>query len=66
VGRREGRGPFGRPRRSVDEKIILKWFFKKWDGGMDWINLVQNRERRQALVNAAMAPRCTKCGELLD
>jgi hypothetical protein len=22
-----------------DERIILKWIFRKWDGGMDWINL---------------------------
>jgi hypothetical protein len=22
---------------DVDGKIILKWIFKKWYGGMDWI-----------------------------
>jgi hypothetical protein len=21
---------------GVDEKIILKWVFKMWDGGMNW------------------------------
>jgi hypothetical protein len=24
---------------GVDERTILKWMFKKWDGGMDWIEL---------------------------
>jgi hypothetical protein len=31
VGRAEGKTPLGRP--GVDEKIILKWIFDKWDGG---------------------------------
>jgi hypothetical protein len=52
VGRPEGKTPLGRPR--VDEKIILKWVFNKWDGGMDWIDLAQDRDRWRALVNAVM------------
>ena len=27
-----------------DGKIILKWIFKNWDGGMDWIYLAQGRD----------------------
>jgi hypothetical protein len=26
-------------------RIILKWIFKKWDGGMNWIELAQDRDR---------------------
>jgi hypothetical protein len=35
-------------------RIILKWTFKKWDGGMDWIDMVQDRDRWRALVSAVM------------
>jgi hypothetical protein len=27
----------------VDERIILKWTFEKWDGDMDWIDFAQDR-----------------------
>jgi len=37
-----------------DGRVILKWIFKKWDGGMDWIDLSQDRDRWWAVVNAAM------------
>jgi len=39
---------------SVDGRIILRWIFKKWDGGMDWIDLDQDRDRWRALVNVVM------------
>jgi len=29
--------------QGVEGMVILKWIFKKWDGGMDWIALAQNR-----------------------
>jgi hypothetical protein len=34
-----------------DGKMILKWVLRS---GMDWIDLIQNRDRWWAVVNAAM------------
>jgi len=39
---------------GVDGRIILRWIFRNWDRGIDWIELAQDRGRRRALVNAAM------------
>jgi hypothetical protein len=52
---------------GVDERIILKWIFKKRDGGLDWIDLVQDRNRWRALVNVVTKLSASiKCGEFLD
>jgi hypothetical protein len=40
--------------RGVDGRIILKWIFEDWNGGMDWINLMQVTDRRRPLMNAVM------------
>ena len=37
---------------GVNGMIILKWIIGKWDGGMVWIDLAQNRDRRPPAVNA--------------
>jgi hypothetical protein len=34
--------------------IILEWFLKKWEGGINWIDLFQGRDRWQTLVNTVM------------
>jgi hypothetical protein len=39
---------------GADERIILRWIFRKWDGDMDWIGLAQDRDRLRALVNVVM------------
>ena len=41
---------------GVDGRIILRWIFRKWDvGGMDWIELVQERNKwGGALVKAVI------------
>jgi hypothetical protein len=53
VGKPEGKRPLGRPRcRWVDNiKIDLREI--GWDG-MDWIELVQDRDQWKALVNTVM------------
>jgi hypothetical protein len=51
VGLRES-DHLGHP--GVDGRIILKWDFKKWDGGIDWIELAQDRERWRALLDAVI------------
>jgi hypothetical protein len=40
--------------QGVDGKIILRWIFRKWDKGMDWIDLDRDRDRWWAIVNAVM------------
>jgi hypothetical protein len=40
--------------RDVDGGIILKWILEKWDGGMDWIDLAQDRDRWQGVANAVL------------
>jgi hypothetical protein len=39
---------------GVDGRIILKYLFKWWNRGMDWIDLDQNWNRWRAVVNAVM------------
>jgi hypothetical protein len=51
---------------GVDGRIILRWIFRKWDGGMDWIVQTLCRDRWRAVINAVMNLRFHKCGEFLD
>jgi hypothetical protein len=51
VGKAEGKRPLGRHR---GEDNIKMHFQEVGCGGVDWIELTQDRDRRQALVNAVM------------
>ena len=39
---------------GVDGRILLILIFSNWDGGLDLIDLAQNRDRWRALVSAVM------------
>jgi hypothetical protein len=36
---------------DVDGRIILRWIFRKWDRGMDWIDMAQDWDRWRGPVN---------------
>jgi len=53
VGKPEGKRPLGRPRRRWEDNIKMNLQEMRC-GGMDWIELAQDRDRWRALVNAVM------------
>ena len=53
VGKPEGKRPLGRPRRSWEDNIEMD-LQEMGCGGMNWIELAQDRDRRRELVNAVM------------
>jgi len=53
VGKPEGKKPLGRPRRRWEENVKLD-LQKVGCGGMDWIEVAQDKDRLRALVNAVM------------
>jgi hypothetical protein len=53
VGRPEGRRPLGRPKRRWEDNIKVD-IREVGCGGMNWIELAQDRDRWRALVNAVM------------
>jgi hypothetical protein len=47
--------------------LVRKWIFKKWDGGMDWIDLAQDRDRwGDSCKHDNEPPSSRKCGEFFD
>jgi hypothetical protein len=50
VGKPEGKRPLGSPRRKWQDNIKMD-FQDRRCGGMDWIDLVRDRERWWSLVN---------------
>ena len=53
VGKLEGKRPLGRPRRRWEDNIKMD-LQEVGCGGMDWIEMAQDRDRWRALVNAVM------------
>ena len=53
VGKPEGKRPLGRPKRSWEDNIKMD-LQEVGCGGMDWIELAQDRDRWRALLNGVM------------
>jgi hypothetical protein len=53
VGKPEGRGPLGRPRRRWEDNIRMD-LREVGCGCVDWKELAQNRDRWRVLVSAVM------------
>ena len=53
MGKPEGKRPLGRPRRRWEDSIKMD-FQEVGCGGMDWIELAQDRDKWRALVNVVM------------
>ena len=58
MGKTEGKRPLGRPRRKWVDNIMMDPQ-EVGCGGMDWIELAQDRDRWRALVNVVMNLRVT-------
>jgi len=52
VGKPERKRPLGRPRRRWEDNI--KMDLQEMEGGGDWMELAQDRDRWRALVNTVM------------
>jgi hypothetical protein len=53
VGKPEGKGPLGRPRRRWVDNIRMDLGEEGW-GDVDWIGLAQDRNRWRTLVNSIL------------
>jgi hypothetical protein len=66
VGKPDGKRPLARPTHRWEDNIKMD-LQEVGGGGMDWIELAQDRDRWRALVNVVMNLRGSiKCGEFLD
>ena len=66
MGKPEGKRPLGRPRRGWEDNMKMD-LQEVGCGGMNWIELAQDRDIWWAFVNAVTSLRCSvKCGEFLE
>jgi hypothetical protein len=66
VGKPEERRPLGRPRRRWENNIKMDLPEVGW-GGMDWINLAQDRGQLAGSCEYGYEPSGSiKCGEFLE
>jgi hypothetical protein len=56
VGKPEGKRPVGKPRRRWVDSIKMDLRVIGWNG-VDWIDMVQDRDQWRALVNTVLNPR---------
>jgi hypothetical protein len=63
VGKPEGKNHVEEP--SVDGRIILQCFTKKWNGGMNWIELAQDRHMAGSCEYGNEPSVSIKCGKIL-
>ena len=76
IGRAELHTGFwwGKPQRrdhledpGVDDMVTSKFIFKKWDGGLDWIDVALDRDIWASCCDFCNEPSAfIKCGEFLD
>ena len=55
MGKPERKSPLGRPRRRREENSMMD-LQEVGCGGMDWIDLAQDKDRGRELMNADCAP----------
>jgi len=57
VGKPEGKRPLGRHRHRWEDSVKMDLQIVGLGGGIDWIDLVEDRDRWWALVNVVMNPK---------
>jgi hypothetical protein len=65
VGKPERKRPLGRPRRRWVDNIKMDLREIGW-GGMDWINLDQDRDQDGYCEHSNEPSGCIKCWEVLE
>jgi hypothetical protein len=63
VGKSKGRRPLGRPKRRWEDNIRMYLREIEW-GGVDWIDLAQDRPVKGPCEHGYEFSGCTKCWEI--